>query len=236
MQGMLKALGEKTKALFLGEHKVRNVATLVLAVVLVVLSILVFVTAGNDGMVPFSKVVAVLLGILLLLLAAEFVLLFFVFGEDEPNFFLYDGTIGKNVPVSRLTADAVSRRMDLYLSRVSRNKGQLWLPGFLSQCDFGPEDQFREVTAYKMLLDLAEVDSEGGWRCFCSSAPATVQWIADSLRAVEPQMMKDVLFIKTRFSTDPSKIRACLTKNAPYLKKRMLLYVTEHLEDFRGIK
>ena len=236
MRETLAALLEKAESLFLGKHKIRNIATLVLTVILIVLAVLVFVTAGHDGMLPFSRVLAVVLGVLVLLLAVEFVLFFFVFGEDVPNFFLYDGTMGKNMPLSRLTADTVSRRMDAYLGRVSKNKGQLWLPGFLAQCDLGPNGQFRELTAYKMLLDLAEVDSEGGWRCFCSSVPATVQWIADSLRTLEPMMMRDVMMIKTRFSTDPSKIRACLVKNAPYLKKRMLLYVTEHLDDFRGIR
>lgn len=236
MQETQKAWKDKITDWFLGEHKVRNIALTVLAVVLLVLAIVVFVNAGNDTLIPFSKAVTVILGILLLALAAEFLLLFIFFGEDTPNFFLYDGTRGKNIPASHLTPEHVSRRMDAYFARIAKSKGQLWLPGYLEQCDFGAEDQFRPIAAYKMLLDLAEVDSEGGWRCFCASSPATVDWIAASLREYEPHMMKDIVFIKTKFGTDPSKIRECLTRNAPYLKKRMVACVLTNLEDFKGIK
>ena len=236
MQETLKAWKDRFLGLFRGENGLRNLGAAILALVLLVLAIVVFVNAGNDNLIPFSKFITVVLGILLIALGAELVLLSFVFGEDTPNFFLYEAGLGKNISEKDLTSEIVSRRMDEYFTRIAENKGQLWLPGYVEKCDFGAEGQFRAVSAYKMLLDLAEVDSEGGWRCFCACSPATVQWIADSLKEYEPHMMKDILFIKTKFGTDPSKIRDCLLRNAPYLKRRMVACVMGQLEAFHGIQ
>ena len=223
-------------SLFRGKRGAVRIVAVVFAVGLLVLSVLTFIGVGNEVLIPLSKVMTVVMGVLMIALAAEIVLLALLLGEDPPNFFLYDASRKANLPTSQLSEELVSRRMDAYLSRIAKNKGQLWLPGYLERCNFGAEGQFRTVTAYKMLLDLAEVDSDGGWRCFSAAAPATVQWIADALRDVEPQMMKDVLLIKTKFGGDPARIRACLVRNAPYLKKRMSAYVAANIASFRGMK
>lgn len=224
------------KDAFRGKKGIWNLLAIGAAVVFVVLAILTFVGAGNDALVPFAKVLVVLSGVLMLAVAAEILLFLFVFGEDVPNFFCYDATRGKNIPVSALTPEWVGRRMDVYLGRIAKNKGQLWLPGHLEKCDFGADGAFRPVTAYKMLIDLAAIDSENGWRCFCAAAPATVKWIADALASCEPQMMKDVLYIKAKFPNDTGKIRDCLLRNRAYLQKRMMTYVVEHIQQFRGVR
>lgn len=230
------SLGDQIGALFQGEAGRRNIVGAIFALIAVVLAIGVFISAGGDGVVPAGRVLLVISGIVLLLIAAQLVLLFFVFGEDTPNFFRYDASTGRNLPVEKLTPEIVSARMDAYFSRIAQSKGQLWLPGYLEKCSFGENGLFRTVAAYKMLLDLAEVDSEGGWKCFSACSPATVQWIADALRAVEPAMMKDVLFIKSKFGADPSKIRACLKKNEAYLRGRMTHYVVSNIKLFDGVK
>lgn len=228
--------GNQIGALFQGETGRRNIVGAIFALIAVVLAVGVFISAGGDAVLPAGWVLLVISGIVLLLIAVQLVLLFFVFGEDTPNFFRYDASTGRNMPVERITPDIVSTRMDIYFSRISQSKGQLWLPGYLEKCDFGEDGRFRTVAAYKMLLDLAEIDTEGGWKCFSACAPATVQWIADALRAVEPAMMKDVLYIKAKFGADPSKIRACLKKNEPYLRGRMTQYVVSNIKLFDGVK
>lgn len=230
-----KGIGD-VLSLFRGKRGAVRIVAVALAVGLFVLAVLTFIGAGNEVLIPLSKVMTVLMGIFMLALGTEIVLIAFLLGEDAPNFFLYDASRKANLPASQLSEELVSKRMDVYLSRIAKNKGQLWLPGYLERCDFGAEGQFRTVAAYKILLDLAEVDSDGGWRCFSSAAPATVAWIADALQAVEPQMMKDVLLIKTKFGGDPTRIRACLVRNVPYLRKRMTAYVSAHLASFRGIR
>ena len=206
------------------------------ALIAVVLAVGLFISAGGDTVLPAGRTLLVISGIVLLLIAVQLVLLFFVFGEDTPNFFRYDAAMGRNIPVEKLTPEIVGARMDQYFSRIAESKGQLWLPGYLEKCNFGEGGRFRTVAAYKMLLDLAEVDSEGGWKCFSACAPATVQWIANALHTVEPAMMKDVLFIKAKFGADPSKIRACLKKNEAYLRQRMTHYVVSNIKLFDGVK
>ena len=152
--------------------------------------------------------------------------------EKGKNFFLVDRRSGRAIAPAELTYESVSASMDYFFSGAVQNKGQLWLPGSLSKCNFGANGQFRAIAAYKMLIDLADADTDGGWRCFCACPSETVQWIVGALNALEPGMMRDLQIIKARFSGDPSKIRTLLTRNAIYLKKRALLYVTEHLKEF----
>lgn len=236
MQETLKAWKNKFIGLFEGENGRLNLLGGIFALIALVLAIGIFICTGSDTLLAASRVILVIMGIIMLLIAVQLVLMFFVFGEDTPNFFRYDSARAKNIPENKITPEIVSARMDVYFSRIARNKGQLWLPGYLETCDFGAEGQFRTVAAYKMLLDLAEVDSEGGWKCFCSCAPATVQWIADALKGSEPAMMKDVLFIKSRFGAEPSRIRDCLKKNEGYLRGRMTHYVVSNIKMFDGIK
>lgn len=236
MQKTLIAWKDKLVGAFRGENGTKNLIAAIISVMFAVLAIVIFICSGGDAIVPAGKMLLIAMGIILLLTTVQIVLLFFVFGEDTPNFFRYDTARAKNIPVEQITPEIVSARMDAYFSRIAQSKGQLWLPGYVQRCDFGADGKFRTVAAYKMLLDLAEVDSEGGWKCFCSCAPATVQWIADALKETEPAMMKDVLFIKTKFGTDPSKIRDCLTKNAGYLRGRMTYYVVTNIKTFDGIR
>ena len=152
--------------------------------------------------------------------------------EKGKNFFLVDRRSGRAINPAELTYESVSASMDHFFAGAVQNKGQLWLPGALTKCNFGAKGEFRAIAAYKMLIDLADADTDGGWRCFCACPTDTVVWIVGALNGAEPNMMHDLQIIKARFSSDPSKIRTLLTRNAPYLKKRALLYVTEHLKDF----
>ena len=216
--------------------RLMNVAAIVSSAVFVALAILTLIASRGEALVPVSKVAVIVAGISMFLISAEILLFAFVFGEEVPNFFCYDAARGKNLPVSALTPELIGRRMDAYTMRIAKNKGQLWLPGYLEKCDFGGKEAFRPAVAYKMLLDLAAVDSENGWKCFTAAVPATVKWITDTLAPYEPQMMKDVWFIKMKFSNDPEKIRDCLVRNRPYLQKRMAAYVTQNIQKFRGVK
>jgi hypothetical protein len=152
--------------------------------------------------------------------------------EKGKNFFLVDRRSGRPISPAELTYESVSASMDYFFSGAVQNKGQLWLPGSLTKCNFGAKGQFKAIAAYKMLIDLADADTDGGWRCFCACPAETVHWIVGALNEIEPGMMRDLQIIKARFSGDPSKIRDLLTRNATYLKKRAMLYVTEHLKEF----
>lgn len=222
-------------ALFRDEGGRKRLVGAILALIAVVLSVGIFLSAGGD-LLPLSRILLVISGIVLLLIAVQLVLFFFVFGEDTPNFFRYDPSIGRNLTVEKITPEVVNARMDTYFSRIAKSKGQLWLPGYLEKCNFRKNGALRTLTAYKMLLDLAEIDSEGGWKCFVSCAPATVLWIADALKNEEPAMMKDVVFIKSKFGADPSKIRTCLKKNEPYLRARMTQFVKTNIKAFDGMR
>ena len=236
MKEKLKIWKDKLFGLFEGESGKWKLAMAIISLVMVILAIVVFITAGvNDRLVPFSKAVTVVIGLLLLVSAAGIVLLTFVFGEETPNFFLYDGAIGRNVPVAKLNGELINARLEEYVSRIAENKGQLWLPEHIQQCDFGAEKQFAPAVAYKMLVDLAEIDSEGGWKCFCASSQSTVQWIADALLPFEPNMTKDLLAVKARFGNDPAKVRGFVMHNLKYLRARAVQYAVKSIGYFDNV-
>ena len=217
-----------------GRLGILRIAATAVAVLFVVLSVFAFLSAAREGRILFSRIVTVIGGVLMIAVAVELLLIVYTLGGGKPNFFLYDAEKRKRLPTSALTPELVSRRMDAYIARIARSKGQLWLPGYLETCDFGAKGEFRPITAYKMLLDLAETNTDGAWRCFCASSPDTVRWIVESLRAYEPRMMQDVLRIKLQSGADPTRIRECLLRNAGYLRRRMVAYVADHLRDFDG--
>lgn len=225
---------DKFAALFRGKLGILRIASIAVALAFLAVSIVAFVRAGAEGQNAVARIFTVLGGVLMIAVAAEVLLIVFTLKSERPCFFLYDPVSKRNLPASVLTPALVSKRMDAYLARIAKTKGQLWLPGYLESCNFGKKNEFRPVTAYKMLLDLVETDSDGAWRCFCASSPATVEWIADALAPYEPHMMKDVLFIKANCGTDATKIRDCLLRNAEYLRRRMLAYVAENINAFKG--
>lgn len=227
---------EAQKEWFSGEKGRVRLITLIVSAVCVIGAVISFISAACCEWVVVTKAAVGIMGVLLLAGAAQGMLYTFVFDREAPNFFLYDSTSDKNLSVSLLTPEIVSRRMDAFFFENGQihSKGELWYPGRVERCDFGEGEIFRVPAAYKMLLDLAEVDSEGGWNCFCSCAPSTVEWIAASLAEEEPAMMKDVRYIKAKFGNDPSKIRGCLVRNAPYLRSRLTAYVVSHIADFDG--
>ena len=152
-----------------------------------------------------------------------------------PNYFLFDAESNRNLPVEALSEDLVFERVDLFVSRLVRKRSELWLPGKLNACKFGEEGQFAPLVAYKMLIDLGEADSDGAWRCFCAAAPETVKWIADTLQPLEPNMTKDLLAVKMRFSNDPAKVRGFVMHNLKYLRTRAVQYTVKSLDSFDNV-
>ena len=81
----------------------------VLAVVLMIFGII------YDGDHVLTKVLMIVAAVLSLALAGELAYLVWFYDKgDVPNYFLYDASTKKNVPVDKLTLSIVSKRMDRY--------------------------------------------------------------------------------------------------------------------------
>ena len=113
-----------------------------------------------------TKILVIALAVVSLVLAAEFFLFYILFKDSKPNFFLYDTSIKSNVSVDKLSFATINARMNSYFSRYASSEGKIWTEGILDNPELDMSDVFKPIVAYKLLLDLAVMDKDIGWKCF----------------------------------------------------------------------
>lgn len=166
-------------------------------------------------------------------------LLFYVYlsRDRDPNFFLYDRKSGKNVDVEELTFDRINSRMSYFMSTiVALPQAELWQTDvFAKEEHFGANGVYKPLAAYKMLYDLAEVDTPEGWRLFLGADPDLLDALTDAIRRNGDEDMASKLraaYNNAANADDYDWVRDFITGNAKHLRNRMTLYVRKNLEWF----
>ncbi len=201
----------------------------VLAVVLLVFGII------YDGEHVFTKVFMIISAVLCVALALELAyIVWFADRAQTPNYFLYDNGTKKNVTPDKLNAQIISRRMDKYFSNYAPSEGKLWTDGILATPDLDMEDVFKPIVAYKLLIDLASMDMEKGWRCFELASYETVDFVCSCLEMNgETEVAGNIRKMKTVQPFQIKYIRDYLVSNCGYMQTKMLMYVRENIEQFQ---
>jgi hypothetical protein len=138
--------------------------------------------------------------------------------------------------VEELTFQTVNERMNVYLGRVSESVEELWL-GEIFDCDrkLGYRKVYRPLLAYKMLYDLAEVDTPEGWRLFLDANSDLLDALTDAIRLNGDEDMANKLrgaYSNAASVDDYDWVRDFIMGNAKHLRNRMTLYVRKNLEWF----
>ena len=210
------------------------VAMLVIAFLSLVAAIIVFISAPSM-VAPYQKVLLRIAGILLLVLMGLSLFYFYLSRESDPNFFLYDQTQHKNIPVEQLTFSALNDRMDFYLSLISDSDEELWQGGVLAKSDgsFGREDVYRPLVAYKMLYDLTERDDDVQWGLFEFAEVTTIRLLTRALKqGGDADMAQAIVELYKGEGEEGENLRDFIKGNQKYLRGRMLRYVKQHLDYF----
>jgi len=199
----------------------------------VLIGILLIILGVTLDIMAFSRVFVIIPAILCLALAAEGVYLVLLMKDGKQNYFLYNYRTKRNIPVQKLSFQAVNSRMNRYLSGYASSEGKIWTDRVLDNPYLEMADVFKPVVAYKLLFDLAEFDSEVGWKCFEVASEETVAFICKALES-----NNDKEFAATLKKVKESKplnlkfVRDYLVKNKKYIQKRMFVYVYDNIQSF----
>ena len=215
------------------DQKKINTLLIVAAAFFAVLAIILFVFGVTYDRGVLAKVLLILASLFVLLLSAELLYLFLLSRNVVPNYFLFNTTLNKNIPVEKLTFEMIDARMNKYLSAYAKNEAVLWTDGILEKRASEIHPIFRPIVAYKLLFDIAENDSEAAWKCFLVSSDMTVEYIAGGLaQNNDREFAAAILQLKRTKPVNMKQTRDFLVGNKKYIKKQMVRYVTNNIERF----
>ncbi|MBR6679721.1 MAG: hypothetical protein IKL59_00510 [Clostridia bacterium] len=184
-----------------------------------------------------TKILVIALSVVSLALAGEFLFLYILFKDTKPNFFLYDTKIKGNVSVDKLSFATINTRMNSYFSNFASSEGKIWTEGILDDPDLDMSDVFKPIVAYKLLLDLAVMDKEIGWKCFEMASNETVMFICNSLENNnDAEFAAMVREYKAAVPANTYALRELLVGNKSYLKKKIYKYVCANIESFNDMQ
>ena len=209
-------------------------AMLLIAFLSLVAAIIVLVSAASAD-ASYKKVLLRISAVLFFVLVGLALYYFYLTRESDPNFFLFDQTTRKNVPVDQLTFGIVNERMDFYLSLISDSDEELWQGGVLAKNDgsFGREDIYRPLVAYKMLYDLTDRDDDVQWRLLEFAEVTTIRLLTRALKqGGDADMAQAIVELYRGEGEEGENLRDFLKGNQKYLRGRMLRYVKQHLDYF----
>ena len=197
-------------------------------------AILLFCIALPNADAPYKKILLSVIASLMLLLALLVVYYLYVVRDVEPNFFLFDRSKKRNIPVEELTFKIVNERMNFFLTLVCESAVQLWQNDVLeNESKLGYRRVYRPLLAYKMLYDLVDKNIPTYWELLYNATPATVNSICDALeQGGEREMVKAFRYIMDNYRSNPDKIKDFVEGNQRYIRGRMLGYVKRNIEVF----
>ncbi len=183
----------------------------------------------------FTKIMMILGSLVVLVFALEIAYLFVLSRKVKPNYFLFNSDFNFNASVEKLTFEEIDTRMKKYMSGFAPSEGKLWTERILDdsavRAKITPE--FRTLLSYKLLYDLAQIDSEAGWKCFAAASDSTVSYIAGGVaKNGDNDMAKTLITLKSSKPTDLRITRDFLVGNKKYIKKKIVKFAKNNIEAF----
>lgn len=214
--------------------KALSIALYVVAAILLILVIDLFVMFGTIAQSALQKTLIVICIVLIVFIAAMLVYGASLLKEREPNYFLFDRALNKNIPVQSLTFKIVNDKMNRYIAEIKEDDASLWRDNVLDRPEkLGTPAEFRIVLAYKMLYDLADIDDEKHWLIFHTWGKDAVQSVAEAVKLNgDAEMASTLLYLRDSFNGDITNIRDFLVNNKPYIQRKMLVFVRNNIELF----
>ncbi len=180
-----------------------------------------------------GKVLLFVGAVVVVLLAAELSYLSMMSKTVKPNFFLYNPSTNSNASPETLTFEAANARMNKYLAKFAPSEGKYWTDKVLEVSAVAIGENYKPLVAYKLLYDIAENDSEAGWKCFLLATEETVGYIADGVAQNGDAQLADALRqLKGAKPINMKQTRDFLVGNKKYIKKKFFKYVIDNIDKF----
>lgn len=203
---------------------------------LVVTGILVIVLGGgqSDG---FLKVLFIIFGIVVELLACSVAFLAIVTGESDPaNFFLYDSKKNANISLDELDFARVDKKMTFVMKNLTESVFEVWERRviFAESSDVLRENEaLVPLVAYKMLYDLAERANENVWQMYLSADALVIEDITAALEINgDTELGNAFKFLFENTAGSYERTAKFLSDNKKYIQSKMLKYVKANIEKF----
>lgn len=206
----------------------------VVGVLCVILAVLLVALAVPKSSLGYQKVIGWISAVLLVILALLIAYYLFLGRDTYPNFFLFDRTKKKNIPVENLTFPLINERMTFFFTLICDSYGQLWQADLLEDDrKFGARRVYRPLVAYKMLYELGDKNQQEYWDCLFNASPETISTLCAILEKVgEKEMVKAFRYILDNYRDDEKKIKDFIRGNMRYIAGRMKTYIKTHIEWF----
>ena len=215
------------------DQKKTNLLLVISSAFFAVLAIILLVFGIVYDKGAFAKVLLFLAFLLVMLLSAELAYLFVLSRNVVPNYFLFNTALNINMPVNKLTFEMVDARMNKYLSSFAKNEAELWSGGILENSAAKIKREFHPIVSYKLLLDVAENDTDAAWKCFVLATDMTVEYIAIGLTQNGDRDMADAIRqLKGAKPINLKQTRDFLVGNKKYIQKRLFTYVQDNINNF----
>ena len=197
-------------------------------------AILLLVLAVPKADATYKRVFEVIISCLMIILSLLIAYYLNVIRDVEPNFFLFDRSKKRNIPVENLNFTIINERMTFFLTMISNSVSDLWTENMLeSDRKLGYRRAYRPLLAYKMLYDLADKDLAEYWGYLCNAKPETINSICDALaQGGEQEMVKAFRYIMENYRDNPEKMKDFICGNMKYIRGRMLSYIKRNIEMF----
>jgi hypothetical protein len=216
--------------------RIQKPVAILLAVVMALLAILgaFLVKVGVTTPQVFKKICFFICVAMIAVLIALLGYLLFLSRDKEPNYFLYDRNLGKNIPLEELRFQTVNEKMTVYISTNFENAEKLWMSDVWARgARFGANGEYSGLVAYKMLFDLADHDKVDQWDLFAEAPMETIIRLCDALsRCGDRNLAQKLMYIRQNCGVEIAPLRSLLLGNKKYLANKMVNLVRRNIEWF----
>ena len=215
------------------DQKKTNLLLVITSAFFAILAIILLVFGIVYDKGAFAKIMLFVAFLLVLLLAVELAYLFVLSRNVVPNYFLFNTALNVNISADKLTFEMIDARMNKYLSSFAKSEAELFTNGILENSAAKIKREFHPIVSYKLLLDLAENDTDDAWKCFVLATEMTIEYIAIGLAQNGDRDMADAIRqLKRAKPVNLKQTRDFLVSNKKYIKKRLFKYVQDNIDSF----
>ena len=198
--------------------------------------ILTFIFGAGDA-TGFLKVMFIIFGALMIILAVALALLAIVVGSGErANFFLYDSKLKANIPVDELNFDIVNKKMTFVMTNLTSSASKVWTENVFemeSEIFENGDDSFVPLVAYKILYDLMDRSNEAIWQLYLDADVEIIDTIAAALEHNDDQEFANAIkFLHENADGNHERTAKFLMDNKKYIQAKMVKYVKNNIDRF----
>lgn len=200
--------------------------------VALIIAVVLFVLAMALELDTLPKILLIIVSVICLALAVELGYFWYLMIDKNPNYFLYNPQMRRNISVQKLTFQTINARMNRFLSGYASSEGRIWNERVLDNPYLEMPEEFKPLVAYKLLYGLADKDAEAGWKCLENASEDTVSFICDGLGMNNDNELAATLKQMLQAPVNMTVVRDYLVRNKRYLQSKMTKYVIDNIDNF----